>query len=132
MDEKKYLELLDKAYSKLPENLIKNKRFVIPKVSGKIIRNRTSITNFKEISNIFSRDLNHLFRYFSKEAAVRSEIEKNGNVILYSKFHPDALNKIIVSYYENFVECPSCKGPDTELKDSLLICKVCGTRTQLN
>ena len=35
MDEKKYLELLDKAYSKLPENLIKNKRFVIPKVSGK-------------------------------------------------------------------------------------------------
>ncbi len=126
MDDKEYLELLDNAYQQLPDVLYKKGRFEIPKVSGKLIKSRTVITNFKEISQNFARDKNHLLKYFLREAGVRGEIDPKENLILHSRFQPAILNKIIENYFTAYVECPNCRSPDTELVNNELKCKACG------
>lgn len=128
MDDKIYEELLDKAYSELPEVLYKKGRFELPTVKGKLIKSRTVITNFKEISSKFSRDDEHLVKYFLKEAGVRGDLDSRGELVLHSRFQPAGLNKIVSKYFDNFVECPHCRSPDTVLENegSMLVCKACG------
>ncbi len=128
MDDDKYLKLLDKAYSELPEVLYKKKRFELPEVRGKLIKTRTQINNFKDIAKTFARDQDHLLKYFLKEAGVRGDVNPRGELILYSRFQPAILNKIVKSYYLNYVQCPHCKSPDTTLSEDTtnLTCKACG------
>ena len=126
MDNKVYEELLDKAYAELPEVLYKKGRFEIPKVSGKLIKSRTLITNFREIGKDLARDEAHLLKYFLREAGVRGETNDKGELTLHSRFQPTALNKIIERYYQGFVECPNCRSPDTDLNGNILKCKACG------
>lgn len=128
MDDKEYLQLLDKAYEQLPEVLYKKGRFELPEVRGKLIKSRTVINNFKEIAKQLSRDETHLLKYFLKEAGVRGEIDGRGDLILHSRFQPAALNKIVQRYFENYVECPHCRSPDTLLNEGQLSCKACGHR----
>ena len=123
-----YSKLLDAGYESLPDVLYKKGRFEIPTVKGKLIKTRTVISNFREIAKILSRDEGHLLRYFLKEAGVRGEENDRGELILYSRFQPNSLNKIIERYYSQFVECPHCRSPDTTLDVgmSTLTCKACG------
>ncbi len=125
MDEKEYLDLLEKAYSELPEVVHKKERFVIPKVRGKIERNRTLIINFGEIAKTLHRPIEHIMKFFLKEGGVRGEVERN-TLVLHSKFSPKILDKILERYFKNYVECPVCHRPDTVLKEDILNCKACG------
>lgn len=128
MEEKEYVELLDRVYTQLPENLSSSKRFEIPKASGKIIRSRTQISNFNDIAKKFSRDTDHFSRYMLKELGVRGELDGKGQLMLHSKFQPAMLNKAIEKYFHTYVECPNCKSPDTELLEdnSVIKCNACG------
>lgn len=133
MDEKEYLKLLEKAYSDLPEVLYKKKRFEIPQVKGKLIKTRTIISNFREISKHFSRDENHLFKFMLKEVGVRGEINSRGELILHSRFQPTTLNKAIMNYFKNYVECSHCNSPDTifEKDGTILKCNACGDQKKI-
>ena len=129
MDETKYKELLDQAYSELPEVLHKRKRFVIPEVRGRIIKTRTQVANFGEIAKHLSRDTNHMYRFMLKFVGVRGELnDSKGEVILYSRFQPALLNKGIAKYFDEYVVCPHCSSPDTILENGAKIkkCNACG------
>jgi translation initiation factor 2 subunit 2 len=129
MDEKKYLELLDKAYEDLPAILRNKSRFEIPQIHGKFIRSRTIISNFKEIAKHFARDQDHFFRFFLKEAGVRGDIDpQHQDLVLHSRFQPEFLNKIVGKYFSMYVSCPHCMSPDTKLLENniLLKCSACG------
>lgn len=128
MDDAKYKELLDKAYEQLPEVLYKKGRFELPKVSGKLIKSRTVINNFRDIAKQLSREESHLSKYFLREAGVRGDVDQKGELTLHSRFQPGALNKIIEKYFENYIECPHCRSPDTNLDEDkgTLVCKACG------
>lgn len=130
MDLKEYEELLDKGFSELPEIIKKKERFVIPLVKGRIERNRTIINNFNEIIEKSGRDSEHIEKYFLREAGVRGQIDKH-SLILHSKFSPNILNKVIKKYFEEYVICPYCQKPDTQLEDDVLICKACGHRQKV-
>jgi translation initiation factor 2 subunit 2 len=129
MEEKEYLNLLEKGYSELPEVLFKKERFTIPEVRGRIIKTRTQITNFGEIAKHFTRTQEHFFKFFLKFAGVRGDLDtKKGEVILHSKFQPAFLNKAVKSYFNEYVECPHCNSPDTSLDvaKNMKQCKACG------
>ena len=129
MDTQTYEKLLDNCYSELPEVLYKKERFEIPEVSGRIVKTRTQINNFSEISKQFQRDINHMYRFFLKFLGMRGEIdESKGEVTLFSRFQPAMLNKGVKAYYDQYVECEYCKSPDTQLIDNNLKkkCKACG------
>jgi translation initiation factor 2 subunit 2 len=133
MEEKEYLKLLDKAYSELPEVLYKKERFEIPKVTGKIIKTRTIITNFKDIAKHFSRPEDHFYKFLLKELGVRGEYNNKGELTLHSRFQPTVLNKSVEKYFHEFVECPHCHSPDTILMNdhTLLKCNACGHQEKI-
>lgn len=129
MDEKSYIELLDKGYDELPEVLHKKERFEVPEVRGRIVKTRTHITNFKEVAKHLSRDTNHMFRYIIKFVGVRGDLqEEKGEVVLHSRFQPAVLNKGVTSYFNEYVVCPHCNSPDTDLieNDTIKKCNACG------
>ena len=129
MDDTKYEQLLDQAYSELPEVLYKKKRFEIPEVKGRLIKTRTQISNFGEIAKQFSREIDHIYKYMIKFVGVRGELnEKRGDIILYSRFQPEILNKGIEKYYKEYIECGHCTSPDTILIEhgSIKKCNACG------
>ena len=128
MDVQEYEKLLDNCYDELPEVLHKKERFEIPQVSGRIIKTRTQINNFLDISKHFQRDVNHMYRFFLKFLGMRGEINQRGEVILFSRFQPAMLNKGVNAYFTQYVECSYCKRPDTELLQNNLVkkCKACG------
>ncbi|NCC70613.1 translation initiation factor IF-2 subunit beta [bacterium] len=134
MEKEEYLKLLDNAYLELPEVLYKKERFEIPNVKGKIIRSRTIITNFREISKHLSRDENHFLRFILKELGVRGEKNEKGELTLHSKFQAHVLNKSVESYFKNYIQCSHCLSPDTELVSdgSILKCKACGHQEKIS
>ena len=128
MDETQYIELLENAYRELPQVLYKKERFEIPQVRGKLIKSRTVINNFKDISSDFSRPIEHLSKFMLKDLGVRGEVDSRKNLVLHSRFSPTALNKSVEKYYKLYVECQHCKSPDTEFSsnETHLECKACG------
>ena len=128
MEEKDYLELLDKAYEDLPEVLYKRERFEIPQVSGRIVKTRTMITNFRDITKTLSRKEDHFSKFMLRDLGVRGEVSPRGDLILHSKFQPGILNKGVENYFKQYVQCPHCNSPDTEINEgnSQMTCKACG------
>lgn len=134
MDDNTYIELLDKAYADLPEVLYKKERFEVPQVKGRLVKTRTIITNFKDISKHLSRDDQHMMRFMLKELGVRGElVDQRGELVLHSRFQPALLNKAVGNYFKGFVLCPHCNSPDTILMEdnSVLKCNACGHQERI-
>ncbi len=133
MDKEKYLKLLDEAYNDLPEVLLKSERFEIPKVTGKLIKTRTVVSNFADIAKHFARDKDHFFKFFLKDVGVRGEYNPKGELILHSRFQPSLLNKTVKKYYDQYVKCPHCNSPDTILDNqiNILKCNACGHQEKI-
>jgi len=134
MEEKEYIEFLDKAYSQLPEDLGNVKRFDIPKASGRIIRSRTQISNFRDVAKKFSRDTDHLYKFMIKELGVRGELDDKEQLTLHSRFQPNVLNKAIENYFESYVKCSNCGSPDSELIENgtVVKCNACGNKRNVS
>ena len=134
MNEEQYLKLLEIGYSELPQVLYKTKRFEIPQVRGKLIKSRTVINNFRDISKQLTREEEGFSRFMLKELGVRGETTPRGELILHSRFQPNFLNKTVEKFYKQYVQCPHCNSPDTILSNdnSLLKCNACGHQEKLS
>jgi translation initiation factor 2 subunit 2 len=129
MNDTQYEQLLDQAYAELPEVLYKKERFVIPEVSGRLVKTRTQINNFGEIAKHFERPQEHMYKYMIKFVGVRGDLYENrGQVIMHSRFQPAILNKGVNSYFKEYVACPHCNSPDTILQEEggIKKCNACG------
>ncbi len=133
MDEKEYTSLLDKAYADLPAVINRKGRFEVPTVKGRLVKSRTIITNFRDISKTLSRDEIHCFKFVLKEVGVRGDINEKGEVTLFSRFQPAMLNKAISKYFKTYVECTHCTSPDTIfINDNTFIkCNACGHQEKI-
>ena len=126
-----YKELLQKAYSKLPKKISVKERFEIPKVVGHIQGNKTIISNFSQICDIFQREKSHLLKYLQRELATPASID-GPRLVLGRKLSSDLINAKIVQYANDFVTCTECKKPDTKLvkegKFLFVKCAACGAK----
>lgn len=134
MEEKEYLELLDKAYSDLPEVMYRKERFEIPQVKGRLVRSRTVISNFRDIAKHFSRDIDHLSKFMLRDLGVRGEVDNRGELVVHSRFQPGMLNRAVEHYFKQYVECSHCHSPDTILnpEGDELVCNACGFKERVN
>lgn len=132
---KTYEELVENAYSILPESVAKEERFVVPKVRGHLQGNRTIISNFHQIADTLGRKPQHILKYILKELATPGELKKNG-VIIGTKMPASRINEKIEKYVDEFVICPECKKPDTKLLKEgdfvFMKCMACGARHSVN
>lgn len=124
-----YEELLKRAKTQMPESVLEKERFEIPKVVGHLQGNKTIISNFLKIADTLNREPDHLLKFVLKELATPGLIRRDV-LIIGTKVSASRINQKIRQYAEEFVLCPECGKPDTQIvKDgqfSSLKCLACG------
>lgn len=129
-----YEELLERAYRLLPERRTgTGERFVMPKFEVSITGKKTYILNFSQVCDLLGRDPRLLNRYILKEVALPGSVE--GHVaVIQGEVKPQLLNKLLERFVREYVICPVCGSPDTQLQKSqrgvyLMRCTACGAVT---
>jgi translation initiation factor 2 subunit 2 len=127
----KYEEMLKKARKELPESVFEKERFEIPNVRGHVQGNRTVISNFSQIASTLRRPVEHLLKYILKELATPG-IMRGSSLIMGTKVPASRINDKIKQYAHEFVLCPECGKPDTQIiregEFSFLKCLACGAK----
>lgn len=127
-----YAQLLKRARDRLPQSVFEKERFEIPKARGHLEGNKTVITNFTQIASTLRRPVDHLLKYVLKELATPGEVFRSGFLVLGTKLAASRVNDKIRQYALEFVLCPDCGKPDTEIKKegdfSFLKCSACGAK----
>jgi len=128
-----YDELLERAYSLLPEKATKRERFEMPVIESFIQGNKTIIKNFDSIAERLRRRQDEIAKYFFRELAIPGTLEGR-NLILNGKFHDRVLNDRLKTYVESYVLCKECKKADTKLIEmergvKIMVCEACGARS---
>lgn len=125
-----YEQLLERAYSQLPEKSAEESRFEVPKASGRIEGNKTIIENFSQICTILRRPQDHLSKFLLRELASPGNMDGQQRLVLVGKIGGERINQKVQAYASEFVICRECKKPDTELrKENRLMfvkCLACG------
>ncbi len=129
-----YSVLLKRAREKIPPEVFDQPRFKIPKVDSIVQGARTVIRNFKDITDTIRRRPDHLIRYMAHELATAGET-RGRQAIFNGRFTSSVLEELVERYTKDFVLCPICNRPDTEIKReermSMLVCTACGGRTPI-
>ncbi|MFX1510850.1 MAG: translation initiation factor IF-2 subunit beta [Promethearchaeota archaeon] len=129
-----YEALLTRARNQIPPEVFDQPRFKVPKVDSFIQGSRTVVRNFKDLTDTLRRDPKHLLRYLNHELATAGEI-RSPQAIFNGRFSSRVLDELIEKYTEEYVVCPVCQRPDTEMRREdrllMLVCSACGGRTPL-
>jgi translation initiation factor 2 subunit 2 len=127
-----YEQLLKKAYEKVKIIKSNSERFEIPKVAGQVQGKNTLITNIIAIAGYLRRPADHLAKFLQKELATSGKID-NDRLILNTKLSSEKVNEKIQLYAKEFVICPECTKPDTEIITEKGIkfkhCLACGAKS---
>ncbi len=128
---KSYEELLERAYSMLPEKVVSRERFEIPKVSVQKEGSRTIVKNFGAIAKAINRSEMHLYKYIVKSLGTAG-VTESGRLILQGKFTEREVQKEVDDYVKTYVLCRECGAPDTEFvrEERVLFvkCLACGAK----
>ena len=129
-----YEHLLEKAYAKVKVIKSSGERFEIPKVSGQVQGKNTIITNIMQIASYLRRPADQLSKFLQKELATSGKIESD-RLILNTKLGSEKVNDKISLYTKEFVICPECGKPDTEIIAEKGIkfkhCLACGAKSPI-
>jgi translation initiation factor 2 subunit 2 len=139
-----YISLLtnveyEKLLKRIQGNLSEEKtstatRFELPPVDVMWEGQRTFLRNFSEFPKILRRDPEKILQFLSKEFAVPAE-RVGEKAIFVGKRDPDDFTRLFRIYLKDYVECPTCKSPDTKIEKqkriSFLVCEACGAKSSL-
>jgi len=125
-----YEQMLSQAYEEI-KPVRESERFEIKKVEGHHQGGRTVISNFMQILSCLRREPEHLAKFLFKELAAPGQIVGD-RLILIRRISSQIINEKIEKYVKEFVMCPNCKKPDTELIEEngqmFMRCLACGAK----
>lgn len=135
MTKSEYEALLKRIQDKLTDNKTStSSRFELPPVDVMWEGQKTFLRNFSEFPKVLRRDPDKVLQYLSKEFAVPAE-RLGDKAMFIGKRDPDDFTRLFQIYVKDYVECPTCKSPDTktikENRISFLICEACGAKSTL-
>lgn len=129
-----YKEMLKRARSQLPSEILEHKRFEVPRAHSSTIGMRTLIHNFKEVCDTLNRNPNHLLKFLSKELATAGTLQ-GARAMFQGRFTRQTIDRLIKRYVDEFVVCPVCKRPDTKIvkerRFQFILCEACGARSSI-
>ncbi len=129
-----YDDLLKRACAQMPDVSLKVERLELPRLFLSTVGMRTIISNFKDVANVLDRDPQHIIKFLTREMATAATYH-DGRAIFQGKFRGDSFERLLQRYMENFVTCPVCKRPDTnivkEKRLTFLVCNACGARSSI-
>ena len=95
---------------------------------------KTFLRNFSEFTKILRRDPDKILKYLSKEFAVPAE-RLGDKAMFIGRRAPEDFTRLFQIYVKDYLECPTCKSPDTKIlkenRISFLICEACGAKSAL-
>ena len=135
MTESEYESLLNRIQDKLGDsNNETTERFELPIVDVMWEGQKTFLRNFSEFPKILRRDPDKVLQYLSKEFAVPAE-RLGDKAMFVGRRAPDDFTRLFQIYVKDYLECPTCKSPDTKIhkenRISFLICEACGAKSTL-
>lgn len=132
MSDDDYSQLLDRAFSKVPELSAAKEDFVVPKTESFVEGAKSIVKNISVIADKARRDPNEIAKYISKELAVPVTVGDQ-RLVISGKFSNEEIDKKIKRYFELYVICRECGKPDTHIESAgrgmfYLVCEACGAR----
>ncbi len=122
-----YEALLEKAKKQLPEVQEATQRLNIPNIRGHIEGNKTVISNFFEITDLFQRKPEHLLKALATPGEFKKQL-----LILGTKVPAGKINDKIKQYADELVLCKECSKPDTKMTKegsiTFIKCQACGAK----
>jgi translation initiation factor 2 subunit 2 len=132
--EKDYKTMLNRAYKNLPEVMVEQDRFQLPRAIVTRQGRRSVIQNFKEIAERLQRPPEHILKFLLRETATRGNFDGD-KVVFQGRFNADSIRNLVEIYTNKYVICPVCGRPDTHvIRDkrlSFLQCDACGARSSI-
>jgi translation initiation factor 2 subunit 2 len=124
-----YEDMISRAYLSIPKEALEHKRFEIPRADSNIQGKKTFVKGFTNLIKEMRRDKKHFLKYLTKETGT-SVTESGQNIIINGKVGAIQLNKLIESYFKQFVLCQECGKPDTKIitqsGTKMMKCEACG------
>ncbi len=109
-------------------------RFELPTVDVMWEGQKTFLRNFAEFPKVLRRDPDKVLQYLSKEFAVPAE-RMGDKAMFIGRRDPDDFTRLLQIYVKDYLECPTCKSPDTKIvkekRISFLICDACGAKSTM-
>ena len=135
MTKSNYENLLKRIEDKLGgSNAESSARFELPIVDIMWEGQKTFLRNFSEFPNVLRRDPDKVLQYLSKEFAVPAE-RLGDKAMFVGRRAPDDFTRLFQIYVKDYLECSTCKSPDTKIlkenRISFLICEACGAKSTL-
>jgi len=130
-----YENLLNRIKDKLGDTDNESQtRFELPIVDVMWEGQKTFLRNFSEFAKILRRDPQKVLQYLSKEFAVPAEMQGD-KAMFVGRRAPDDFTRLFQIYVKDYLECTTCKSPDTKIlkenRISFLICEACGAKSTL-
>ena len=135
MTKAEYESLLKRIQNELGDSKKESStRFELPVVDIMWEGQKTFLRNFSEFTKILRRDPDKILKYLSKEFAVPAE-RLGDKAMFIGRRAPEDFTRLFQIYVKDYLECPTCKSPDTRIlkenRISFLICEACGAKSTL-
>lgn len=128
-----YDDLLEKGMEEA-QDLEEGDRFEVPVADTRKDGSKTVIEDFSDIASKFGRDEKHLSKYIQNEMGTAGHIEGD-ELVLNGEFRRGNIQGKIQQYADEYVFCPECSRPDTEITKEkgveMLKCQACGARNPI-
>lgn len=131
-----YDEQLDRALAETPDIEDAGNRFEVPDPDVRTEGNATVFENFQDVLDRLGREQDHVLRFLQTELGTSAQIDESGRARFTGSFRQNRIDDAIDSYAEEYVICPECGLPDTNLVDqqgaTMLKCDACGALSSIS
>ncbi len=128
-----YDDMLDRGIEDTPDIETDSARFDVPDPEVRQEGNVTVVENFQNIRRDLGREADHVMKSLQNELGTSGHIDESGRARLTGEFRTSRIQEAIEAYTEEFVICPECGLPDTQLEREqgvlLIRCEACGARS---
>ncbi|WP_135852707.1 translation initiation factor IF-2 subunit beta [Halorussus salinus] len=128
-----YDDHLERAMDETPDIEEGGDRFDVPDADVRQEGNVTVYENFQDTLDVLGRDEERVLKFLQDELGTSAHIDESGRARLTGEFGQRRIDEAIDEYADEFVVCPECGLPDTQLEREqgalLLRCEACGARS---
>lgn len=128
-----YDDCLERAIDETPDIEESGDRFDVPDADVRQEGNVTVYENFQDTLDVLGREEDRVLKVLQDELGTSAHIDESGRARLTGEFGQRRIEDAIDEYTDEFVVCPECGLPDTQLEREqgalLLRCEACGARS---
>ena len=128
-----YDDMLDRGIEQTPDIDADSTRFDVPDPEVRQEGHATVFENFQSVRDALGREEDHLLKFLQDEVGTSAHIDESGRARLTGEFDAGRIRDAVDAYTDQYVLCPECGLPDTEIEHEqgaeILHCTACGARS---